>query len=79
MEITRTGRQPQSRMGISRRSLRTLARSMQGDAVMNSRKEHRTIPADQVLAKLPVARRAKIKERAAELIAEELGPKNRKP
>jgi DNA-directed RNA polymerase specialized sigma subunit len=36
-------------------------------------KEYRAVPSDEVFAKLPAARRAKIKERAAELIAEELG------
>jgi uncharacterized protein YnzC (UPF0291/DUF896 family) len=36
-------------------------------------KEYRTVPAEEVFAKLPAARRAKIKERAAELISEELG------
>ena len=46
---------------------------------MNPRKEYKTIPVDQALAKLPVARRAKIKERAAELIRKELRPQNSKP
>jgi len=36
-------------------------------------KEYRTVPADEVIGKLPAGRRAKIKARAAELIAEELG------
>ena len=36
-------------------------------------KEYRAVPADEVIGKLPAVRRAKIKERAAELIAEELG------
>jgi hypothetical protein len=36
-------------------------------------KEYRTVPADEVIGKLPAERRAKIKARAAELIAEELG------
>ncbi len=36
-------------------------------------KEYRAVPSDEVFAKLPAARRAKIKERAAELIAGELG------
>ena len=36
-------------------------------------KDYRTVPADEVFGKLPAERRAKIKKRAAELIAEELG------
>lgn len=36
-------------------------------------KDYQTVPADEVFAKLPAARQAKIKDRAAELIAEELG------
>ena len=36
-------------------------------------KEYRAVPSDEVFAELPAARRAKIKERVAELIAEELG------
>jgi hypothetical protein len=36
-------------------------------------KEYRTVPADEVIGKLPGERRAKIKARATELIAEELG------
>ena len=36
-------------------------------------KEYRAVPSDEVFAELPAARRAKIKARVAELIAEELG------
>jgi len=36
-------------------------------------KEYRTVPADEVIGKLPAERRAKIRARATELIAEELG------
>ena len=36
-------------------------------------KEYRAVPADEVIGKFPAARRARIKERATELIAEELG------
>jgi hypothetical protein len=34
-------------------------------------KEYRAVPSDEAFAKLPAARRAKIKDRVAELIAEE--------
>lgn len=36
-------------------------------------KEYRAVPADEVIGKLPAGRRARIKARATELIAEELG------
>lgn len=36
-------------------------------------KNYRAVPADEVIGKLPASRRAKIKARATELIAEELG------
>jgi hypothetical protein len=36
-------------------------------------KEYRSVPADEVLGKLPAARRARIRARAKELIAQELG------
>lgn len=36
-------------------------------------KEYRAVPADEVIGKLPAERRARIKARATELIAEELG------
>jgi len=36
-------------------------------------KDYRTVPADEVIGKLSAERRAKIKDRAADLIAEELG------
>ncbi len=36
-------------------------------------KDYRTVPADEVIGNFPAARREKIKERAKELIAEDLG------
>lgn len=36
-------------------------------------KEYKTVSADEVIRKLPAERRARIRKRAAELIAEELG------